>query len=124
MKIQNIFKIVFICFFIISLLNPCFATTGDTNANFDVSAFETNAQSDVGDIAKKTMGEAVGIVKIIGTGISITMLTVIAIKYMIASAGERAEIKKYAIPFVIGAVVLFGASNILDIIIDFAGNVG
>ena len=51
------------------------------------------------------------------------MLTAVAIKYMSAAPGERAEIKKHAVPFVVGAVVLFASSGILTIIQQFAENI-
>lgn len=35
---------------------------------------------------------------------------------MLASPGEKAEIKKHLTTYVIGAVVLFGASGILEIV--------
>ena len=48
------------------------------------------------------------------------MLTYAFIRYMLSAAGERAEIKKNLIPFVIGAVVLFAASNIVTILQEVA----
>ena len=37
--------------------------------------------------------------------------------------GDKADIKKHAVPFVIGVVVLFGSSGILAIIANFASNI-
>ena len=50
------------------------------------------------------------------------MLTVLAIKYMASSANERATIKQNAVVYVIGAVVLFGAAGILQIIEKFVNS--
>ena len=48
------------------------------------------------------------------------MLVVLAIKYMSAAPGDKADIKKHAVVYVTGAVVLFGSAGILSIIEKFA----
>ena len=48
------------------------------------------------------------------------MIVVIAAKYMLASAGDRADIKKHAVAYVTGAMILFGSAAIVDIIQGFA----
>ena len=60
------------------------------------------------------------VVKIIGITVAIVILLVLAMKYMIASPGEKADIKKSAIPYVIGAIIIFGAVGLLDIISKFS----
>lgn len=59
------------------------------------------------------------IIRTIGLAIAVTMLMTIACKYIIASAGDRADIKKYAINYVIGALILFGASGLVTIAKNF-----
>jgi hypothetical protein len=68
---------------------------------------------------KKIINAVLGTIRLVGTAISLGILLVISIKYMVASAGERADIKKYALNYIIGAVVLFASTNILVIIKDF-----
>ena len=48
------------------------------------------------------------------------MLIVLAIKYISAAPGDKAEIKKHAVIYIVGAVVLFAASGIIQIIKTFA----
>ena len=69
------------------------------------------------------IGAIITIVQIIGTGVAIIMLIVLAIKYISAAPGDKADIKKHAVVYVVGAVVLFAASGILQIVKNFAGNV-
>ena len=57
--------------------------------------------------------------RVIGAAIAIIILMVIASKYILASAGDRADIKKYAVNYIIGAVILFAATGILGIIQTF-----
>lgn len=57
-----------------------------------------------------------------GAIISVVMLIVLGIKYMLGSLEERAEYKKTMMPYVIGALLVFAASIIAQIIYDIAIN--
>lgn len=64
-----------------------------------------------------------GIIKIlatVGSILSVIVLVIIGIKYMLGSVEERAEYKKTLLPYVIGAVFVFGASNIASVIYNIA----
>ena len=39
---------------------------------------------------------------------------------MISSPGDRADIKKHAVAYVIGAFVLFGVTGILGVLVDLS----
>ena len=67
-------------------------------------------------------GKILGVVQLIGVSVAVIMLIVLAIKYISAAPNDKAEIKKHAVVYVVGAVVLFGAAGILEIIKNFAGN--
>ena len=69
------------------------------------------------------IGAIITIVQIIGTGVAIIMLIVLAIKYISAAPGDKAEIKKHAVVYVVGAIVLFAATGILGIVKNFASNI-
>ena len=64
----------------------------------------------------KFAGVITGVVQIIGTIVSAGTLIVIGIRYMVSSIDEKAEYKERMIPYVIGAVLLFGATNIVNIL--------
>lgn len=63
------------------------------------------------------------VVRVVGMCVAVVMLLTLAIKYMTAAAGEKADIKKSAVQYVVGAVVLFAAVAILGIIGKFAENI-
>ena len=63
------------------------------------------------------------IAQIICVGSAIIMLIVLAIKCISAVLLGKAEIKKHMVVYVVGAIVLFAASSILEIIKRFAGMV-
>ena len=67
---------------------------------------------------REVVGIIVNVVRIVASGVAMIMILVLAMKYMMASVGDRAEIKKHAVVYVVGAVVLFGSSGILTIIQD------
>lgn len=76
------------------------------------------------EIKIKRMGaNALGIIQIIGYGIAVIMLTIMGMKYMYSATGEKAKIKERLIPYVIGAVLLFGAGLIIEIIKEFVFDV-
>ena len=70
----------------------------------------------------KMIGAVLTVTQVIGVGVAVIMLIVLAIKYISASPGDKADIKKHAVVYVVGAVVLFAASGILQIIKQFANN--
>lgn len=59
-------------------------------------------------------------IRIIGLAVAVVMLLTVAMKYMTAAPGDKADIKKSAIQYIVGAVVLFGAVGILTIISKFS----
>ncbi len=58
----------------------------------------------------------VGVIQVIGSAISVITLVVIGIKYVMGSSAEKAEYKQTLKPYLIGAIMLFGITNILVII--------
>ena len=63
------------------------------------------------------------ITRAICMGVAVTMLIVLAIKYMSAAPGDKATIKKSAVTYVVGAVIMFAAAGILSIIESFASGI-
>ena len=71
----------------------------------------------------RMIGAILTVAQVVGVGVAVIMLIVLAIKYISAAPGDKADIKKHAVVYVVGAVVLFAASGILGIIKNFAANV-
>lgn len=88
----------------------------DATSNIIKSKFTGNAGSEGSEAIKQILSAVLSVVRTIGAVIAVLMLMTIGAKYIIASAGDRADIKKYAINYVIGAVVLLGATGILSVI--------
>ena len=95
------------------------------------SVFATNAYKpgdvtiDMGgtDNVKNIGASILGIIRVVGTIVAVGMLIVLGIKYMMGSAEERAEYKKTLFPYLIGAVLIFAASNIADMVYTWASTI-
>ena len=118
---------IIIVFLIILLATSVFINIAQAETGFDAAkitktttALDNNEKGkDFSNIASDISKNAIAIMRIVGVTIAIVMLLAVAMKYMVSSAGDRADIKKHAIVYVIGAMVLFGAVGILGVIDDF-----
>ena len=67
----------------------------------------------------KTIGNTIiGVIRTIGSIASIITLIILGIKYMAGSIEEKAKYKESMIPYVIGAALVFGITNVLSLIVD------
>ena len=110
---------------VVSLASSVNASDVMTFGNVTTDSVVKGAQDTSG--AAKSINRIVGsiltIVQVVGCGVAVIMLIVLAIKYISAAPGDKADIKKHAVVYVVGAVVLFAASGILQIVKNFASNV-
>ena len=72
---------------------------------------------------KKIGSNALGYVQWFGYAMAVGMLLYIGIKYMMASANEKADLKKGSISYVIGAIIVVAASTLFGILSSIAGEV-
>lgn len=61
----------------------------------------------------------VSVITTIGIVVSTVVVAALGVKYMLGSVAERAEYKRTLMPYLIGAVLVFGASAIAQIIYEF-----
>lgn len=64
----------------------------------------------------KIGGQIAGILTTVGIVVAVIVLLILGIKYMMGSASEKAEYKKTMIPYLVGAVLVLGASSIVKIV--------
>jgi len=62
----------------------------------------------------------VTIVQTIGIVVAVVVLLVLGIKYMMGSAEEKAEYKKTMIPYLVGAILIFAATTIVNVVYQLA----
>ena len=80
--------------------------TGSNNAN-------TTTMQNIGN-------QIITVVSVAGSIVSVIVLIVLGIKYMMGSASEKAEYKKTMIPYLVGAILIFGASAITKVVVGLA----
>lgn len=80
----------------------------------------SNAQTDVMNIGN----QIIGIITTVGVVVAVVILLVLGIKYMMGSASEKAEYKKTMIPYLVGAILIFGASAITKVVVSLASGIG
>ena len=59
-----------------------------------------------------------------GYAMAVGMLLYVGIKYMMASANEKADLKKASINYVIGAIVVAAATTIVSALVSIGGSFG
>lgn len=124
MKLNKMMKIV-VALLVIALVaivaSQVVMADGIDPANASLTqTFTQTDKSGASEAASNIIGMIINIAQVIGMGIAIIMLVVLAIKYIAASPDGKAEIKKNATIYIVGAVILFAASGILGIIRRFA----
>lgn len=120
MEKKILYSIVIIIVFVIYLMQSFSSFAVDTGLG-DLSAYKgdtdgsTEFQSKVKPISAT--------IQVVGSIVSVVTLIAIGIKYMFGSIEEKAEYKKTMIPYVIGAVMVFGISNIVVFLFDIGTNI-
>ena len=115
MKISKVLSVMIVALILVaSIANIAYAATnpGDITAT-------------VGDGANgiKTIGgKILGIVQTVGSVVAVIILVVLGIKYMMGSTEEKAEYKKTLIPYIVGAILIFAASNIASMVFKAVSN--
>ena len=62
----------------------------------------------------------VTIMQTVGIVVAVVILLVLGIKYMMGSAEEKAEYKKTMMPYIVGAILIFASTTIVNIVYQLA----
>lgn len=71
----------------------------------------------------KVINTVIGILQVAGTGISLIVISMLGIKYILASPSDKADVKKNIMPILIGCVLLFAAVQIIAVVENFTSEV-
>lgn len=96
-----------------------FAATASSNPEDVLSAMQNAAQNGSANGTEEITtlgGRIVSIVQVVGVVIAVVIILVIGIKYMIGSAEEKAEYKKTMMPYIVGAILIFAGSTIVNVV--------
>ena len=117
MNNKKIFKKILLSILILAIVGitfSCLVSAWDPSQYF--SDFENKHASNTEGKVTDIMGSIVNIVSIVGAGVAIIMLVIVGIKYVSAAPEGKAEAKKDLTGYVIGAVILFATSGILQLL--------
>lgn len=109
-------RFIKIFFIVIAILLIVFMTNVEASSMIDSIKNNINMGTDAAKTTQNFGKTIIGAIQIAGVGIAVIMLLYIAIKYMISAPSEKAEFKKTAISYSIGAVILFASSGLLQLI--------
>lgn len=113
-SIKKIATILVVALLILSISSAVLATSAlDPNA---IRPQYSQGVSKVQSIA----GYILAVAQAIAIAVAVIMLVVLAIKYFTSSAQDKADVKKSATAYVLGAVLLFGGVALLQMIQGFA----
>lgn len=88
-----------------------------TGAELGLGSFEQYAQKQGSSTKFNTKVDVIlGVFQIVGSLLSVICLIILGIKYMMGSVEEKAEYKKTLLPYVLGAVMVLGISNVINLI--------
>lgn len=122
---KKILKISLTIILVLSVLLIMLQTISRASYSDEMSGLITDSDSysdSTGTVEKvnSVTGTVITVIRVVGICVAIVLLLTIAMKYMTAAPGDKADIKKSAIQYVVGAIVLFGVVGILGIISKFA----
>ena len=84
----------------------------------DIAGQLTGTPSGAQDSVTNIGNQIIGVITTVGVVVAVVVLLVLGIKYMMGSASEKAEYKKTMIPYLVGAILIFGASAITKVVVS------
>ena len=110
-KLVKILTTVLLIVMMVSVAANCFAIdhsqiTGSTDGT---------GSTEIANVGKSI----VGILQTVGIILSVIVLIILGIKYMMGSAEEKADYKKSMIPYLVGAILIFAASALAQVVYQF-----
>ncbi len=116
MNTKKITKIISVLLIVATILSAFSMVFADNTVSIPSAVQLTSGTSDVQNVA----GRIIFIVQLICYAAAVIMLMMLGIKFVTASPEGKAEIKKSAIIYVIGAVMVFAAGLLIGIIQNVA----
>ena len=123
-SVKNIIKILIISLLFLSINNYVYAI-GDviSSAQDFLGEAKTDSFGLKGDVISGAAGDIYNI--LLGAGIIIIMVIAVflGVKFIMASAEEKADIKQSMLPFIIGTFVTFAAFGISRIMVNLLSSI-
>jgi len=111
---KRCYKVCIVLFIVVAILS----ISGVVNAAVTPNSFAGEHVTNNNGVTPVVTfgGKIIGVVRFFGTWASVAVLIILGIKYMMGSVEEKAEYKKTMLPYIIGAILVFSATNIVGYI--------
>jgi type IV secretory pathway VirB2 component (pilin) len=73
--------------------------------------------------ATTKLGYIITALRYIGSGVSVIIFIIIGIQYILGSIEDKAQFKEKMMPYIVGAIFVFAASNIATILYNISRNI-
>lgn len=120
---KKIISVMLIILLLISILLGTKAYAAEDLTTL-INTMQPVASGTTGTKTQTVINMVIGILQVAGTGISLIVISLLGIKYILASPSEKADVKKNILPILIGCVLLFAAVNIVSVIEKFTTSSG
>lgn len=110
-KFNKIMTVLMVAVAVFAFVSPVFGVTFDKDI---ISSAGDDADPTVAGVANKIWGTVALVVQIL----AIAAVVFAGLRYMFASADAKADIKKQTVILVIGAVLVFGATWLIQLVSD------
>ena len=108
---KRVIKILFLSLAIVTIATSSYAT----------DIIDQISPPKIDDGLAGNIKGVIGVIQLVGVLVAVVASIYLGIRYVISSTDEKADIKKKLIPFVVGVVMFYGATGILQLIADIAG---
>lgn len=125
-KTVKIVSILLTFMMIMSLSTSVFAANNTTNEvgykPFTPTDMKNsiNSSGNASTSIKKIGGSLIGMLQTAGVVVAIVIMIVIGIKYMMGSTADKAEYKKSLMPYLVGAIFIFGAVAVSEMVFQLS----
>lgn len=99
--------------------NVVLATSSSNSSSDIIKPNSITPKAPEGTEIQDVGSRILGVLQTIGVVLAVIILVILGIKYMMGSAEEKAEYKKTMVPYLVGAVFIFAAPILANIIYNF-----
>lgn len=115
-KAYKALSILMVVLMLVAICSNVFAAVNVNNISSD-------ATTGADDVIENIGSTILSIITGVGMVLAVVLVAVLGIKYMMGSTEEKAEYKKSMIPYIVGAVLVFGASAIGRAVVGFGSTI-
>ena len=119
MKKQKILATILVAVMMLSVSATLSMAMNAGSIASQLTGTQTSAASSVVGLGN----QIIGVITTVAVVVSVIVLLVLGIKYMMGSASEKAEYKKTMIPYLVGALFVFGAAAITKVVVGLASGI-